>query len=382
MVVSAFLEPPMRKPLLTLSAFGLVLALPGCIGGIGSYAEDPVTLSFVTVGCDRVDRGDWPLPRPDPDPDPSAANVNQLKQTFADVATLDPVPSYFFFTGDLVLGDTQDDGATLGGQLNAWDQIFRLDPLSASPIRMVPLPGNHEMLAFDPTLGGRVCLPAANPTWSTWMASRGFDLLSGNGPSPSATDPGPDDLMLDESRLTYSRNLGPTHFVFLNTDTFTRGGAIGRVAFHWLTADLVAAQADPHVRDILILGHKPILPAAGAAPGADVDDRAITPSQRQPMVDLLVGTPKVKAYFCSHAHQYEATRLGNANGPWQIIVGNGGSSLESTWLPTGGAWYGFLQVNLHATGRITAIPYARPVPSPYLGPATAATPRAELVIVP
>src|SRR5439155_22232947 len=125
-------------------------AAPGQNGALPGQADRPgrdrVRLSFVFVGCNRIQKHDW-----DKGENPSSANLPQLRQTFADIAgpdrVLNRIPPYFFFTGDLVLNLAMDDGTTLREQLDAWVDLFHTDPSGISgKTTVVPLPVTHEML--------------------------------------------------------------------------------------------------------------------------------------------------------------------------------------------------------------------------------------------
>ena len=82
------------------------------------------------------------------------------------------------------------------------------------------------------------------------------------------------------------------------------------------------------------------------------------------LATLLQQTPKVKAYFCSHVHAVSAARLKGAPRVWQIVSGNGGAPLETYWTPAGGQYFGFSEVRLHRSGRLSVANYGRAVPPP------------------
>jgi hypothetical protein len=94
---------------------------------------------------------------------------------------------------------------------------------------------------------------------------------------------------------------------------------------------------------------------------------------------LLDQTTKVRGYFCAHAHLWDATRLPGPRGVYQVVAGNGGSPVESSWAAP---FYGFTEVRIYSTGKVGVVSHERPVPSPYDGPASPTTPRNEVVISP
>lgn len=339
---------------------------------------DALASSFVYVGCNRLSKADW-----DQASNPSSANVAQLTRTFADITALTDVPEHFFLAGDLALGlDTNT--AVLAGQLDAWAALYGADTSGiAAKVPVIPLVGNHEMLAKVKVNGTKVELsnPGADDVWTSWVTGHGFAQQAGNGPTKAS--PNADALQDNQSKLTYSFDEGGIHYVVLNTDTWTStpdattgSTQTGWIAMTWLAGDLAAAQASPSVQHIVVLGHKPIVsPIAGA-----VKDDAINPAFTGPLETLLDQTAKVRGYFCAHAHLWDAQKLPGKRGVYQIIAGNGGSALESNWAP---AFYGFTEVRFYQSGKVGVIRHDRPVPNPYNLPAAGpAQAQAEQTIVP
>ena len=324
---------------------------------------DSVTTDFAFVGCNRLQKADWVQQQ-----NPSSANTVQLKQTFADVAAT--TKGRFFMAGDLVLG-LDANVNTLAGELAGWKTLYDADP-NAKTLKLVPLPGNHEMLYKSG--GVEANNAAADGTWSTWVTTTGFAAGS-NGPTPSGKNP--DALNDDQSKLSYSFDEGDVHYVLLNTDTLsTSQGTIGWIPLAWLTADLAAAQAKASVKSIFILGHKPILAPSGSTAGAD----AIEPSLVSKLETLLDTTTKVKGYLCAHAHTWDARKLPGNRGVYQIVAGNGGSQPEGAWAKP---YYGITEVRVYASGKVGVVDHRRPVPTPYNGsPASAAVAQPEMQISP
>lgn len=353
-------------------------AAPSEDGGGGAETLD---VSFAFVGCNRLQKADW-----DPSSNPSSANQSELQRTFADVAALTTVPKFFFFNGDLVLG-LDSNTTLLKGQLDGWAQLYANDPSGiAKKTKLVPLVGNHEMLQKVAPAGGGSKLElqnsAADAIWTSWLTANGFDALAGNGPTEAA--PNADALQDDQSKLTYSFDDGDVHYVVLNTDTWTSTAdantgstQIGWIALHWLEADLAAAQAKASTKHIFVFGHKPIITPLPLS----TSDQAINSAFTSSLQTLLVSTQKVRGYLCAHAHQWDARKL-PGSGPhavYQIIAGNGGSQLESTWSP---AFYGFTVARVYSSGRVGITSYQRSVPNPYTGVAQAAVAQPELTIAP
>ncbi len=341
-------------------------------------AVDSVVFSFVILGCNRIQAADWKKIKND---DPSSANLPQLQQSFVDISKLNPLPNYVFFTGDLVLNLEQDDGKILRSQLDAWSQLYRASPL-VGKTTLVPMTGNHEMLQEIDQAGKKVeaSNPATDPVWVDWLHQNGFDRFAGNGPTPAGQNL--DRLQDDQSKLTYSFNDGDRHFIIINTDTLTTTKNVGWIALNWIKNDVESAQRNPQAKGIYLFGHKPITPPIETASQADAgifnDSSSALANQLQ---SVLLANPKVKGYFCAHAHLWEARPLMSSTQPWQVIAGNAGSQLESNWAPAGGTYYGFTVVNVYGSGTVGIVSYTRPVPDPYYADsAPPGRPQSEIMI--
>lgn len=327
------------------------------------------------IGCNR--RGsDWDKDK-SPTRKPSGANINQLTQTIQDLNQLQ-IPAeekaFFFMTGDLVPGLKTPSELTI--ELEAWTKLYRSLSLS-SQYNFVPLTGNHESLTE--TNGIETLNPDAVPVWLNWITSSQFDQYAGNGPTNGP--PNLDNLTSDQSKFSYSFDHGSIHYVVLNTDTVTKANKIGFLPLNWLTTDIQNAQKNSAIQTILIFGHKPIVPAKPPL-GMNVkgSDLTIDPSLVQPMTDLFDQNPKVKAYLCAHAHLWDAQRLPGKRGVWQVISGFGGSPLDYNGNPASGSVFGFTVLKVYESGNLSVTEYSRPVPNPYTGATTAATPKTEFMI--
>jgi hypothetical protein len=121
-----------------------------------------------------------------------------------------------------------------------------------------------------------------------------------------------------------------------------------------------AAQANAKTTGIYVFGHKPLV-----APGGATDsDSAINPALAPAIMALFDANSKVRGYFTSHAHQWVQASLTGARAVPQIIAGNGGSALDTTWtVPT--PYFGFTVARIYASGKIGIVNYQRPAPTPY-----------------
>ena len=341
----------MKHPLrwLLLLPLATLLVLPACHSETVSQPQpaaptsavrDTLAYSFAVLGCNRIDNADVNLAT-----NPSTANVPQLTRTFDDLAALRPVPDYLFFMGDMVLGYSPDT-AVIGRELRAWVALYRAAPLSRTGIRMVAMPGNHEVMSGknQPSFVG------AEQAWRT--ALRPY-LAGRNGPPAG----GPDRLATDQSQLSYSFDYKQSHFVVLNTDPV---GAEGTVPLNWLGQDLAAARARGS-KHLFALGHKPALPAPandGLSNGGS-------------MWSLLEAN-HAEAMLAAHNHLYYRIQTPPYH-PWQLIAGNGGSVLDASAHPNK-VFFGYTLVKVFTSGKVKAYSYGRDLPtSGYLGP-TAGTP--------
>ena len=396
---------PLRRFSLTLLAV-VALMLGACSAPPDAPApppEDAVDFSFVFFGCNRV--GFSPHV-----PSPSTANVAQLRQTLEDITNLTETaglpkpPRYLFFLGDLVRNEADDDGQTLTAQLAAWQTLWEGLALAGTATELVPVPGNHEVLASieDPPGSGEYPFEVPNPPtydiWLDWLEKNGYDGFAGNGPTP-ATDPS-DHLARDSSRMTYSFSTPlasgkNAHFVLVNTDTLSTAAPTdasclqsskvasdpvpGFIPASWIESDVAAAQADEGTELVFAFGHKPIQAAGGSSDTVGRDN--ILNCSEYPLADrfqaALEGHDKVVAYLTAHAHLWEYADLGAGERTVpQIIAGDGGSPLS------GGDQFGFTLVTVYRSGKVTATGYGRTAPTPYDNPESGgpATPQSTHVL--
>ena len=370
------------------------VALPACAVA-SDMAADPVTLSFVFVGCNRVGWGEKdgvPLP-------PSTANTPQLLQTFKDIKALESdrghAPEYLFFVGDLVRNETS--AKTLKHQLGLWQSLWDGGALAGSKTTLVPLTGNHEVLdSIEYADGDYYEVPdsGSNGAWIGWLNSNSHPPQPGNGPTPTS-DPG-DLLRGDNSQLTYSFDAQTAdgksvHFVLLDTDTdstystsdsscyqpptqavvyngHTVPGTMslavpGWIALDWIQQDLAAA-SDSDLT--FAFGHKPLVYPSDATPNDPSTGRNSifncgNKMLAQGLYTSFTNNDGFVAYLVAHKHLWDAFQVDGAL--WQVIAGDGGSKLEQ------GTSFGFTLVEVHQSGQVIATPYVRPVPTPYYGSA-------------
>jgi hypothetical protein len=331
-----FLKMTKLKTIIILGAIWLVsVALQGCgvSSGVQADAARQVDYSFVVVGCNRLDREDTTTANP------STANMEQLTRTFQEVAQLKPLPTYFFLAGDMVLGYTSGDTVLLARQLNAWKQVYEQSPLAATGIKLVALPGNHEV-QFTKGKGSTV---AAERTWLRIMQPY---IVGNNGPAAG----GADSLATDQSRLTYSFDYKNSHFVILDTDPV---GKDSQVPTNWVAADVAAARA-AGAKHIFAIGHKPAFPYQ-AGEGLDV-----FPTVRDKFWSILENANTV-ALLAAHNHMWFRSQP-HTGKTWQVVAGNGGSKLDFG-IPASASYYGFTTVSVMKSGNVLVQSYGRDLPA-------------------
>jgi len=297
-------------------------------------AED---YSFVVVGCNRVDKTDTAG-------NPSTANIVQLRRTLQEIAKLPKRPRFLFFAGDLTLGYTSDT-VQLATELRAWRALYEASPLAKSGTELVAIPGNHETQDAS-----KIAYAAAERTWLRVMDP--YIKRGGNGPKAG----GPDNLATDQSRLTYSFDFAGAHFITLNTDPV---GNDWHVPTQWVAADIQKAHA-AGAKHIFAIGHKPAYPY----PTVPTDGLAKFPASRDSLWNALIAG-NAEAMFSAHNHVYFRAQPITGK-TWQVIAGNGGSSLETTIdlsIPSSGEYYGFVVTTVRPDGRVYAKSYGRDVPA-------------------
>jgi hypothetical protein len=345
-------RPSRIVPSLALAA----LSVAACSDPATAPADpNGVAYSFVVVGCNRLDKADT-----NTTVNASTANLAQLSKTLEEVAALKP--KLLFFAGDMVFGYTPDTVA-LASQLTAWKALYEASPVKAAGTELVAVPGNHETQNT-----AKIAYAAAERTWLRIMAP--YLTRGGNGPGAG----GADTLKTDQSRLTYSFDYQDAHFVTLNTDPV---GADWSVPVAWVATDLGAARTRG-VKHIFAISHKPAYEYPGAASAGDGLSKY--PVLRNALWTALTAS-NAEALFSSHNHVWWAGQP-VANGPWQIIAGNGGSKLEvDPTVPRTGNYYGFTYVMVLNSGKVIARSYGRDVPAHYNAMATIASTVRDTVVV-
>lgn len=304
------------KPLLLFVAGCSLIALSSC-----SRYSNKINYTFVVAGDVRLKASDTA-------DNPSTANVFQLKRLFKEVSELRPLPKFLIFNGDLVFGYTTDT-IRLANELKAWIKIYKESPLAKTSVKLLTLPGNHEVCE---KMGGSISLAANERVFVRTMK----DYINGdNGPLATGLLPGTDSLMSDESRLTYSFDYDGDHFVIFNSDPVDRESIL---PYHWLKKDLASASYDG-ARHIFAFAHKPAYPSY-----YDSEPALVVHQSNRDSIWHCFENYKCEAYFCSHYHLWDTVEPHKGK-TWEIVAGNSGAPVEKTWLP---CYYGFTLVKVYS----------------------------------
>lgn len=284
-------------------------------------AETPL-FSFAFVGCNRVNRLDT-IPSV-----PSTANLPVLKRIFADLDSIAPQPELLFFLGDMVVAENTVSDLTT--QLDAWVRLYE-DSLKIGGIELVAVPGNHEMLSYDPVINGEIPLKGATETWMKYMTPY----------MPSDRNTVTVDSL--NNRATFSFVRHNTAFVVMNTDTYNQVspdsvGSQGLIAFDWIQQKIEAYRTDPAVDHIFVLGHKP----------AYFDGKFHHGHSGFPDSDKLWSVLRknnVSAMLSAHKHCYYRGQP-HGDSTYQVVAGNGGSSFNGAQEPP--EYFGYSVIHVYA----------------------------------
>jgi len=373
-----------------LAGFALALgALASCPVAaatpvVNIAGNDPVVLSFATVGDSRQD----PTTQDISQRPLSAQDAHWLQNSKAWSRIMREVvqkkSKLLFFNGDMIMGYGNADlpatwPATVDGLMatdvaRTYAQYAFWRGMVATTLEagtyVVPVPGNHEVqcstkvnASCSSANGGKNALAVNENAWRANMGdliidSPRFSAIVGqaaanftvnNNPCP-AGGPCVDGLSTDQSQLSYSFDVGGSHFAVINTDGVGRDS---HAPTAWLTQDFANARGRG-AKNFFVFGHKPAYSYyyAGSdttkANGLDADLTA-----RNAFWDLI--ETYGATYFSGHEHIFNVQQPRNA--AWQVLVGSGGSPFDASnpnqpgLLPTD-RMYAWAQVSVHQSGRV------------------------------
>lgn len=304
--------------------------------------NDSIVFSFSFIGCNRADRSDRHMWE-------STANEPVLERIFDSIANAKRQDELFFFLGDLVLGETNT--YKLGRQLKAWVDLYNKSSLKQTKIQLIAIPGNHELLTYVDSLDAEFPLVGSTDVWLKYMDKY----------MPTDREIAPDTDSLD-NRLTFSftrRNIG---FIVMNTDSFYPypypkkvidngyGLAESRVPTDWITKKIAHFQSVDSIDHIFVLGHKPHYIGSKVAHGHD----GIVGGTK--IWDAMNNSDKTHAMLSAHVHEYIRSQP-ITNGPYQVVAGNGGSTMPD--------FFGYSTINIYEDNRVELITKGFDVDTPY-----------------
>jgi len=344
---------------------------------------DPVVFTFSTLGDSRQDPA-----APDPTTTPlSGQDTKWLQNTKAFSRILRTIQTQkanaLFFNGDMVMGYGKASIPTTI-PTSPSDLMFKTDlgqfyvqyafwrgmvsQMMETGTYIVPVPGNHEVQS---KAAGKKAQIENENAWRDNMGdliidgnrwtSMGLPALSNfsaaNNPYANATIRTADGISTDQTQLSYSFDVGDSHFAIVNTDPV---GNDSHAPTTWLAADFAAAQARG-AHHYFAFGHKPAytyyfgvgtqLPA-GAPSSLDSDVPA-----RDAFWNVI--EQYHATYFCGHEHVFNAVqpRIANGGSAWQILVGSGGSPFDAkpsdaTISPSTDRKYAWATVKIHQSGSV------------------------------
>lgn len=386
------------------------------VGTLAATAQaqttDPVVLTFSTVGDSRqdpakVDSTQKPLSQQDYQwLQNSKAWSRLMREITAKKANL------LFFNGDMIMGYGNADpasvnNASVAGVVNSdlvryytqsafWRGMVA--PLMESGTYVVPVAGNHEVQCRSgavTTGTGIVASVTTSTQWANvtckdvngnaatgklgmkvnedaWRAnfadlivdSNRMNAVLPNGltvANISNTAPGAaDGLSTDQSKLSYSFDVGDNHFAIINTDP---AGADSTAPANWLSADFSAAQTRG-AKHFFVFGHKPAYTYFynSTATAGGLDANTAGTANRDAFWSTIESYGAT--YFCGHEHTYNMSQptIINTDGTkrtssaYQVLVGSGGSPFDAAALAAGepvtDRYYAFANVSVFQSGKV------------------------------
>jgi hypothetical protein len=358
--------------------------LQGCSDAAAVTPADPVVLSFATVGDSREDPTTTTLTAQDKI---WLQNSKVWSRMMGEIQLKQP--SLLFFNGDMIMGYKDASVAANHEAMNQQYAYWRgmVSHLFEAGTYVVPVPGNHEVQEKGKTAAGVAFKEARVANEILWRDNMGdlildatrFPAVTGKTPAHfdvannpfTAATAAADNITTDQAKLSYSFDVGDSHFVVVNTDPYLNDA---HIATGWLSADLSTAQTNG-AKHFFIFGHKPAysylytLADGTKAPTNGLD--SLADHTNRDAFWALVETYKA-TYFCGHEHIYNAQQPGGAGKAWEVIVGSGGSPFEATALATAPGLptdrtYAYAIVDVLQSGKVHVTTYGFPE---NLGPTT------------
>jgi hypothetical protein len=349
--------------------------------------RDPVVLTFSTVGDSRQDPVTF-----DPTTAPlTGQDKTWLQNTKAWSRILRSIQSQrasmLFFNGDMIHGygwagfgyKSNLSGSSITGPTTPAnvDDIVNSDlvkfyqqyafwrgmvaPAMETGTYIVPVPGNHETQC---KACGKVAKVENELAWRANMGDLIIDAArfqSIVGASATNINTGDnrafDGLSTDQSQLSYSFDVGDSHFAVVNTDP---AGKDNTAPAAWLASDLGAANGRG-AKHFFVFGHKPAYTyyfGTSTPPNPGVSGLDKIPASRDAFWTVI--EQYGATYFCGHEHIFDMTQP--KGGAWQVLVGSGGSPFDAkagevTPNAATDRTYAWATVKIHRSGKIDITAY-------------------------
>jgi hypothetical protein len=335
--------------------------------------RDPVVLTFSTVGDSRQDPVTF-----DPTTGPlSGQDKIWLQNTKAWSRIMRSVEAQksklLFFNGDMIMGyglagptPSNSVADVAGSDLMAFYRQYgfwrgMVAPLMEAGTYVVPVAGNHEVQSKP--LGKKAQVENEN----AWRANMGdliidtarFKAIVGRDASNvNVQNNGAfDGLSTDQSQLSYSFDVGDSHFAVVNTDPVGKDSV---APSSWLASDLGSA-AGRGAKHFFVFGHKPAYTyyfGTNTPPNPGVSGLDKIPASRDAFWNVI--EQYGATYFCGHEHEFNMAQPKGA--AWQVLVGSGGSPWDAkqgevTVNPETDRSYAWATVKVRRSGKVDITAY-------------------------
>jgi hypothetical protein len=338
-----------------------------------AFAHDKVVLRFSTVGDSRQDPVTF-----DPTTGPlTGQDKIWLQNTKAWTQIMQSVEEQesrlLFFNGDMIMGyglagPTKSNSVAdvVASDLMAFYRQYAfwrgmVAPLMEAGTYVVPVPGNHEVQSKP--LGKLAQVENEN----AWRANMGdliidtarFKAIVGTDATHINVQDNRafDGLLTDQSQLSYSFDVGDSHFAIVNTDPV---GKDNIAPAGWLADDLGKA-AGRGAKHFFVFGHKPAYTyyfGTNTPPNPGVSGLDKFTGSRDAFWGII--EQYGATYFCGHEHEFNMMQP--KGGAWQVLVGTGGSPFDAkqgevTLNPATDRTYAWATVEIRSSGKVDITAY-------------------------
>ncbi len=235
-------------------------------------------------------------------------------------------------------------------------------PVMETGTYIVPVPGNHEVQC---KACGKIAKVENENAWRANMGDLiidtarfksivGTDATHVNVQNNAAFD----GLSTDQSQLSYSFDVGNSHFTVVNTDPVGKDNVAPAA---WLASDMGSASARG-AKHFFVFGHKPAYTyyfgTNTPAPNPGVAGLDKVPASRDAFWNVV--EQYGATYFCGHEHEFNMAQP--KGGAWQVLVGSGGSPFdakfgETTLNPATDRTYAWVTVKVRTSGKVEMAAY-------------------------